>query len=103
MKVSKAFKVFNEEAKSISTPYSKMVDDISEASALDKKTKHLSYLAVLASNRLHSGLEFHVFLAKQAGASRDEVISAILIGLPAVGIRVSEALPIALEAYDQIK
>jgi alkylhydroperoxidase/carboxymuconolactone decarboxylase family protein YurZ len=39
--------------------------------------------------------------AKQAGASRDEVISAILVGLPAAGHVVTQVLPAALQAYDQ--
>ena len=30
----------------------------------------------------------------------EEVISAILVGLPAAGHRVTQALPVALEAYD---
>jgi alkylhydroperoxidase/carboxymuconolactone decarboxylase family protein YurZ len=42
----------------------------------------LAYLAVLAALRLENGIPFHVQAAKQAGATRDEVISAVLIGLP---------------------
>ena len=45
-----------------------------------RKTSALAYLAVLAALRLDSGVPFHVKLAKQAGASRDEVISALLGG-----------------------
>ena len=37
--------------------------------------------AVLAALRLESGVPLHVRLAKQAGASREEVISAILVKL----------------------
>lgn len=76
------------------------VQSLDKASVLDKKTEELAYLAVLASQRLVSGIPFHVGMAKAAGASREEVISAVLIGLPAVGNTVIEALPVALEAYD---
>jgi hypothetical protein len=41
-----------------------------------------------------------VKLAKSAGASRDEVISALLIGLPAAGLGVTQASPPGLQAYD---
>jgi hypothetical protein len=41
-----------------------------------------------------------VKLAKGAGASRDEVISAVLVGLPAAGIAVTQVLPAAIQAYD---
>ena len=37
---------------------------------------------------------------KDAGASREEVISAILVGLPAAGQRVTQVLPGAIAAYD---
>jgi alkylhydroperoxidase/carboxymuconolactone decarboxylase family protein YurZ len=51
--------------------------------------------------RLESGIPFHVKMAKSYGASREEIISTILIGLPAAGNCVISALPIALDAYDE--
>jgi alkylhydroperoxidase/carboxymuconolactone decarboxylase family protein YurZ len=76
------------------------VRGLAGASALDHKTAHLAYLAVLAALRLESGVPFHVGLARQAGASRAEVVSAILVGLPAAGNVVTLSLPAALAAYD---
>lgn len=35
-----------------------------------------------------------------AGTTREEVISAILLGLPAAGLCVTQALPAATAAYD---
>ena len=55
---------------------------------------------MLAALRLDSGVAFHTKLAKQAGASRDEVISAVLVGLPAAGNGITQSLPAAIEAYD---
>jgi alkylhydroperoxidase/carboxymuconolactone decarboxylase family protein YurZ len=55
---------------------------------------------VLAALRIESGVPFHVKSAKQAGASRAEIISAILIGLPAAGNVVTQVLPVALATYD---
>ena len=100
MKVSNAFQAFFNEAPEHAKAWMGAVHGLDAASALDKKTEELAYLAVMASQRLLSGIPFHVGLAKAAGASREEVISAILIGLPAVGNTVIEALPVALEAYD---
>ncbi|MBN1813467.1 MAG: carboxymuconolactone decarboxylase family protein [Anaerolineae bacterium] len=77
-----------------------MVQGLAGASALYAKTSALAYLAVLAALRMESGVPFHVQVAKKAGASRDEVISAILLGLPAAGHSVTQALPAALTAYD---
>jgi len=77
-----------------------MVQGLASASALEKKTSALAYLAVLAALRLESGVPFHVQTAKQSGASREEVISAILVGLPAAGHSVTQVLPTAIAAYD---
>jgi alkylhydroperoxidase/carboxymuconolactone decarboxylase family protein YurZ len=76
------------------------VEGLAASSALDAKTAHLAYLAVLAALRLESGVPFHTQLAKRSGASRDEVISAVLVGLPAAGNAVTQVLPAALAAYD---
>jgi alkylhydroperoxidase/carboxymuconolactone decarboxylase family protein YurZ len=97
---SRAFQVFLERAPKHAGAWMSAVQALGEASALDKKTSALAYLAVLAALRLDSGVPFHVKLAKQAGASRDEVISALVVGLPAAGNGVTQSLPAAIEAYD---
>jgi alkylhydroperoxidase/carboxymuconolactone decarboxylase family protein YurZ len=68
---------------------------------LDRKTETLAYLSVLAAVRLESGIPFHVKEAKKAGATKEEIISSILVGLPAVGNCVIQALPVAIAAYDE--
>ena len=98
--ISNAFKTFMSEAPQHAQAWGSMVQGLASASALDKKTAALAYLAVLASLALESGIPFHVQTARQAGASRDEVISAILVGLPAAGHRVTQVLPAAIAAYD---
>lgn len=100
--LSKAFQAFVAEAPEQSQAWMAAVQKLDAACALDKKTERLAYLAVLAALRLESGVPFHVKLAKEAGASREEVISAILVGLPAAGHAVTQALPSALEAFDAV-
>jgi alkylhydroperoxidase/carboxymuconolactone decarboxylase family protein YurZ len=98
--VSTAFQVFMSEAPGHAKAWGEMVQSLSAASALDGKTSALAYLAVLAALNMQSGVPFHAKAAKESGASREEVISAILVGLPAAGHGVTRALPAALEAYD---
>ena len=98
--VSKAYQAFMSEAPQHAQAWGGMVQGLAGASALDKKTAALAYLAVLAVQRLESGIPFHVHVAREAGASRDEVISAILVGLPAAGLGVTQVLPAAIAAYD---
>jgi alkylhydroperoxidase/carboxymuconolactone decarboxylase family protein YurZ len=98
--ISVAFQTFMREAPQHAQAWGAMTQGLAIASALDKKTAALAYLAVLAALRLEGGLPFHVQAAKQAGASREEVISAVLSGLPAAGHCVTQALPAAIAAYD---
>jgi alkylhydroperoxidase/carboxymuconolactone decarboxylase family protein YurZ len=101
--MSDAFQVFMREAPKHAQAWMTAVQGLGKASALDKKTESLAYLAVVAALRLESGVPFHVALAKQAGASKEEVISAILVGLPAAGNVVTRCLPVAIQAYDSQK
>lgn len=101
MSISNAFMTFAKEAPEYQTAWGELVGKLDAACALDKKTEALSYLAVMASAGLETGIPFHVKLAKTAGASREEIISSILVGLPAVGNVVIQALPPALAAYDE--
>lgn len=101
--ISNAFHTFLNEAPDHARAWGAMVQALGQASALDAKTSSLAYLAVLAALQLESGIPFHVQAAKQAGATREDVISAILIGLPAAGHRVTQVLPAAVAAYDAAK
>ncbi len=98
--ISEAFKAFMQETPAHAQAWGALVQALSSASALDAKTSALAYLAVLAALELQSGIPFHVQQARSAGATREEVLSAILVGLPAAGHRVTQSLPSAIEAYD---
>jgi alkylhydroperoxidase/carboxymuconolactone decarboxylase family protein YurZ len=103
MKVSKSFETFIKEAPEVQKIWMDMVENLDKAISLDNKVKELSYISVLAATGLKNGLPFHVSLAKSQGATRDEIISSVLLGLPAVGNKVVSALPIALKAYDDVE
>ncbi len=98
--VSDAFKVFMTDAPEHAKAWSEVVQSLSRASALDKKTGELAYISVLAALNRVSGIPFHVSSLKELGATREEIISAILVGLPAAGHIVTQALPVAVQAYD---
>jgi alkylhydroperoxidase/carboxymuconolactone decarboxylase family protein YurZ len=98
--ISDAFQLFISESPKHANAWMSAIRELGTATALDEKTHALAYLAVLAALRLESGVRFHVAHAKELGASRDEVISAILVGLPAAGNGVTQVLPSALREYD---
>ncbi len=99
--VSRTFEVFGQQAGAHAVAWMNATRALEEASALDAKTRDLAYLAVLAALRLESGIGFHVQQAKAHGATRDEVISAVLLGLQPAGHGVTACLPSAVDAYDQ--
>ena len=99
--VSNAFQTFLQEAPAHARAWMEAVKALDNASSLDKKTEEIAYIAVMAAVELNSGIPFHVQQAKANGASRNDIISAILLGLPAVGNKVTAALPVALQAYDE--
>ena len=98
--LSEAFRLFMTEAPEFSRAWGSMIQALGRASALDEKTRGLAYLAVLAALNRTSGIAFHVASLKKNGVTREEIISAILIGLPAAGHVVTQALPAAIEALD---
>ncbi|MFL0194087.1 carboxymuconolactone decarboxylase family protein [Clostridium sp. WILCCON 0269] len=101
MSISNSFMTFIEEAPEQQKAWSEFIVKLDNACKLDKKTEALAYLAVLASTRHESGIPFHVKQAKELGASREEIMSSILVGFPAVGNVVIQSLPIALAAFDE--
>ena len=98
--LSEAFRAFMSDAPEQAKAWGALVQDLAKASALDAKTSEPAYIAVLAALRMESGIPFHVRSAKGAGASREEVISAVLVGLPAAGHAVTQVLPAAIDSYD---
>lgn len=99
-RISDAFRAFMTEAPDQAQTWEQMVAGLGWASALDARTHALAYIAVLAALRLESGIPFHVHAAKRAGATRDEVISAVLVGLPAAGHSVTQVLPATIAAFE---
>jgi len=100
--VSISFQVFLKEAPEHAKAWMEAVQSLDAASSLDSKTGEIAYIAVLAAVGLESGIPFHVKRARDFGASKEDIKSAILLGLPAVGNRVIKALPIALDAFEEV-
>ena len=100
--ITNDFKIFMEESNGVGQAFMSTVMKISEVSALEPKTHELAYISVLAALQMVSGLQlqFHVKQAKELGASLEEVKSAILVGIPIVGLRISPSFAIAINSYN---
>ncbi len=93
--------VFYKEAPEVATAFDGLIDALKATNGVDGKTKQLIYIALKATNADVTAITFHVAMAKQLGATREEVRDAILITLTTCGLAgVASCLPKAMEIYD---
>ena len=100
-KVSNGFQLFMEESNGIGQVFMNGVMKSAKVSALDAKIHELAYIAVLSALQVKDGLPYHVKHAKELGASLEEIKSAVLIGLPLVGIRLVESFAVSITSYEE--
>lgn len=98
--ISEAFQAFSTEAPEHAKAWMTLIQSLGKASSLDAKTGELAYIAVLAALGRTSGIAFHVSSALAKGATREDIVSSILVGLPAAGHIVTQSLPPALRILD---
>jgi alkylhydroperoxidase/carboxymuconolactone decarboxylase family protein YurZ len=92
-KVTNGFEMLMKETDGVGQAFMDAVFIMAEKCALDKKTHELAYISVLVSTKMYGGLPFHIQQAIELGASKAEIISAMLVPMPIVGIQVADALP----------
>lgn len=92
--------LFNELG-AVGVSYMEFIKTLAEESNLDEKVHHLSYLSVLTAKNMIDGLDFHVKELIKLNATREEIKSAVLVAMPAVGMQIAPVLKLALEIYDQ--
>jgi alkylhydroperoxidase/carboxymuconolactone decarboxylase family protein YurZ len=93
--------LFQREAPEVAKAYSGLIMSIVASKGLDPKTKQLVYIAMKAAMGDAQAVKAHLPMAKQAGATREEVVDAILMTLTVSGIRgVVTCLPDAVRSFD---
>ncbi len=92
--------LFNEEAPEVAAAFNNLIMAVVKRPALDAKTKQLIYIAMKVAMGDDTAVNAHIPLARAAGASREEVIDAILMTVTVSGIRgVAHSLPDAVEQF----
>ena len=99
-KISKGFIEFNNQKQKVAEAYTNLVKVINKESSLDKKTRELIHISLQAALGLHSGIPFHVLNGKEQGITKEEMIDAVLVGLPLVGNKVTQSFSIITETFD---
>jgi len=94
------YDLFMRECPSIFRPFNELIDAQRTLPGLDQKTKQLINIAIQASNRNPTGVFFHAGMARSCGATRDEIIGAVVMNLHLSGLAtVLESLPAAVKGY----
>ena len=95
------FDLFKAEFPEIAEKYDLLVEAQRNLKGLDNKTKQLINIAIQTASRNPRGVKFHAMMAKQDGASREEVTGAVVMNLHLVGLAaVLDSLPQAIEGFE---
>ncbi len=89
------------EAPGVAQGFFDLAKSVNQYSPLDKKTNELIIIGIFAAHRGITGIGTHVQRAIDEGATKEEIIAAILLALPIVGITdVNLAMEKAVESME---
>jgi 4-carboxymuconolactone decarboxylase len=90
------------EAPLVSQAFFDLTKSIRQHSLLEEKVNELIILGIFTSHNSPRGISTHVGRAMHAGASKNEIISAILLALPISGVtNVNLAIDQALQSISE--
>jgi AhpD family alkylhydroperoxidase len=96
------YEIFQKECPELAERFNNLVEVQRTLKGLDPKTKQLINIAIQTSTKNSRGVKFHAILAHRAGATRDEIIGAVVMNLHLTGlVTVLECLPAALEGIEE--
>lgn len=94
--------VFYREAPQVAKAFDELIQSLIVSGGLDEKTKQLVYIAMKAAQGDETAVRFHVPMAKKLGATKAEVVDAILMTLTISGVKgVVSCLPGAVKQFDE--
>ncbi|EST11124.1 carboxymuconolactone decarboxylase family protein [Sporolactobacillus laevolacticus] len=93
---------FMKEAPEAAQAFNGLIQTVAASNGLDAKVKHLIYISMKASQGDTAAVTAHTVMAKNLGATRDEVKDAILMTLTVSGIKgIASCLQPALNLFDR--
>ncbi len=95
------YAVFLKEMPQAAQAFNGLIDAVCAMDGLDARTRQLIYIGIKASQGDTGAVAAHAPMAKQAGATREEVCDAVALTLTTSGVSgVIKCLPGAMAAYD---
>lgn len=93
--------LFQKEFPEIASRFNDLVEAQKSLNGLESKTKQLINIAIQTANRNQRGVEMHAHMAKNEGATREEVTGAVVLNLHHSGLSpVIECLPAAIKGFE---
>ncbi len=95
------YELFQKECPELAARFNDLVETQKSLKGLDAKTKQLLNIAIQTANRNPRGVKMHAMMARNEGATKDEIVSAVAMNLHLSGLTaVLECLPVALEGFE---
>ena len=92
------------DAPAVAQSFFDLAKSVKQYSPLDEKTNELIILGIFAAARGLRGIDTHVERAMAEGATKEEILAAILLALPIVGITdTNMALDQAIDAIETLE
>ena len=95
------YDLFEKECPELAKSYNELVEAQRSQKGLDSKTKQLINIAIQTADKNPRGVKFHAMMANNDGATKDEIIGAVVMNLHLSGLAlVLDCLPNALEGFE---
>ncbi len=98
------YDLFQRECPELAERFNNLVEVQRSLNGLDPKTKQLINIAIQTATRNPEGVRLHTIMAHKAGATKEEIVGAVVMNLHLTGlVTVLECLPAALAGLDETK
>ena len=98
------YDLFQRECPELAERFNNLVEVQRSLNGLDQKTKQLINIAIQTAIRNPEGVRFHTIMAHRAGATKEEIVGAVVMNLHITGlVTVLESLPAALAGLEEAK
>lgn len=95
------YELFQTEFPQVAARFNDLVEAQKSLKCLDSKTKQLINIAIQTANKNPQGVKMHAYFAKNEGATREEITSAVVLNLHHSGLSsVLECLPAAIQGVE---
>lgn len=95
------YEIFQKECPEIAARFNELIEAQKTLKGLDAKTKQLINIAIQTANRNPRGVKLHAMMARNEGATREEIIAAVVLNLHHSGFAsVLECLPAAIDGFE---